>query len=775
MDYLYLIILCFLLLLCVSDLFVGISNDAVNFLSGAIGSRIATFKTIMMVASCGVLLGATFSGGMMTIARTGVYNPEMYSFHELMLVMFSVVITEVLLLNFFNAFGLPTSTTVSIVFALMGGGVSMATLKILGMDGVSISTLSNYINTDKALVMIFGIISSVPIAFVTGTIVQYLARLLFTFNYQRLYRKFGAIYGGLSMTAICYFLIFKGASGSSLITPTMLEWINTHTQSMMLGIFVGLTVLFQILIMTTKFNVFKVVILGGTFALAFSFAGNDLVNFIGVPLAALDSYSIFQSSGLPAQELMMSGLHEAAPTHTGFLLGAGTVMVLTLWFSKKAMHVVQTTINLSSSDRGDHEQFGSSLPGRLIVRYSIRASEFIQSVIPESVSKVLDSRMTKPKKKRDEVVLPFDAVRASINLVISSILIASATALTLPLSTTYVTFMVAMGTSFADGAWDRESAVYRISGVLTVISGWFFTAAIAFTFCGLLVTLNYYGQAFSILGLVALTVFVFVKVNILSQDKQEDEITLTHVDRFVIRNMLNRSIYSNFGTSLQLFERAFNHFFSDDESGLKRVKLDALDHYNQIVRTRSEYYNMARQDTHIDRDACHFYYRVFTNMKEVGRSEETIIRMMHDHVANRHRIYHGQLQQDLYGLLDSLKRIQSILLDYERLDYWDAEKLARRISQTQEMINQMQNTLLFKISDDDLSLRGSELYLSILQATREMTNRYNIIFLMQQQLNVQCDRELQLKQEEQNQQSDPTPMTPAQKNQNNILRRLFKH
>ncbi|MBR5458360.1 MAG: inorganic phosphate transporter, partial [Burkholderiaceae bacterium] len=291
MEYFYLLILVFLLLLACSDLFVGVSNDAVNFLSGALGSRVASFKTVMIIASLGVLFGATFSGGMMTIARTGVYNPEMYSFENLMIVFFAVVITEVTLLNLFNKFGLPTSTTVSIVFALMGGGVSMAVWHLLSTDE-SLLTIGQYVNTTRASILIFGIICSVPIAFVGGTIIQYLCRLIFTFNYQRLYRYYGALFGSFSVSAIAYFLLFKGAKGSALVTPEVLHFLNTYTFELMLSIFVGFLVAFQLAIMVFNFNVFRVVILAGTFALAFSFAGNDLVNFIGVPLAALDSWSI---------------------------------------------------------------------------------------------------------------------------------------------------------------------------------------------------------------------------------------------------------------------------------------------------------------------------------------------------------------------------------------------------------------------------------------------------------------------------------------------------
>ena len=769
MEYFYLLILVFLLLLACSDLFVGVSNDAVNFLSGALGSRVASFKTVMIIASLGVLFGATFSGGMMTIARTGVYNPEMYSFENLMIVFFAVVITEVTLLNLFNKFGLPTSTTVSIVFALMGGGVSMAVLHLLSTDE-SLLTIGQYVNTTRASVLIFGIICSVPIAFVGGTIIQYLCRLIFTFNYQRLYRYYGALFGSFSVSAIAYFLLFKGAKGSALVTPEVLHFLNTYTFELMLSIFVGFLVAFQLAIMVFNFNVFRVVILAGTFALAFSFAGNDLVNFIGVPLAALDSWSIFQSSGQSPADLMMSGLREVPKTNPLYLLAAGSIMVLTLWFSKKAMHVVRTTINLSASDRGDSEQFGSSLLGRLVVRHTIALNEFVQSVLPNGMKKVLESRFEALPVKKDEVQLPFDAVRASVNLVVSSILIASATALTLPLSTTYVTFMVAMGTSFADGAWDRESAVYRVSGVLTVIGGWFITALAAFTTCCLMVTICYFGQLPAVIIVMAVTVYFLVKENFFSHDIEEKKAVEASTDPFVIRHRLNASIERIFGRSIHVFEETLDHFFDGNLKGLKKAKAHALEAYDEVMKTRHQYYTMARQEEGVNQDVCHYYYRALTNMKEVSLSLETIVRMIHDHVANSHRIYKGQLQQDLYSLVSSLKSIEEVLTFYKNEGLMDVQRLDRRMHRTHETIDQMQSNLISRIGEEKLSLRSTELYLSILQLVREMLNRYNIVFLMQKELNDQCNRALV-----ENEQKTAEDDTFQSVTNNGLLSRLFKH
>ena len=470
MEQYYLALLAFLAVIAVIDLFVGVSNDAVNFLNSALGCRIAKFRTTMWVASIGVMLGATFSSGMMEIARSGVFHPQMFSFAEIMVVFFAVMVADVLLLDAFNSLGLPTSTTVSIVFELLGSAIAAAAYKLLS-TGASLLEVADYINNSKALAIISGILISVAVAFVAGAVVQYVARLIFSFKFEGVYRKVGAVYGGLSITAIIYFLVMKGAKGASFMRPEWIDWINANTQVILAVLFVGFSILFQILMNVFKVNIFKVIILAGTFSLAFAFAGNDLVNFVGVPLAAWESWKEWTASGSDVSGFMMGGLLNPSTAPTFFLLASGLVMVLTLWFSKKAHRVIQTSINLSSSHSGEQEQFGASLPGRMIVRASMSAGRIINQIMPLPLKRGLANRFEPAPTKPGEVPLPFDYVRASINLVLSAILIASATSLKLPLSTTYVTFMVAMGSSFADGAWDRETAVYRISGVLTVISG----------------------------------------------------------------------------------------------------------------------------------------------------------------------------------------------------------------------------------------------------------------------------------------------------------------
>ena len=550
----YLVVLGFLAVLACFDLFVGVSNDAVNFLNSALGCRISSFRTTMWVASLGVLLGATFSSGMMEIARSGVFHPQMFTFSEIMVIFFAVMVADVLLLDAFNSLGLPTSTTVSIVFELLGSALAAALYKIYISSG-SFAAVADYINTAKSLTIISGILISVVVAFVSGAVVQYIARLIFTFHFEKMYRRIGGIYGGFAITAIFYFLVMKGAKGASFMRPEWISWIDANTLAILLVLFVGLSLLFQALILLCNVNVFRIIILSGTFSLAFAFAGNDLVNFVGVPLAAWDAVRDFMANGSDPSTFMMESLSKGSTAPTIFLLLSGLIMVATLWFSKKAHRVVQTSLNLSSSQSGEHEQFGSSVPGRMIVRSSMTLGRIVRQILPMRLQVSLRSRFKPRKLKRDEPVLPFDYVRASINLVLSSILIASATSLKLPLSTTYVTFMVAMGSSFADGAWDRETAVYRISGVLTVISGWFLTAITALTIAGLTCYLVMLGGDYMACALMLFALTLLIRSNFFSSGKQKDTpLIFQGDDHESVRNAINTTVGPHLSRTVDLFE-----------------------------------------------------------------------------------------------------------------------------------------------------------------------------------------------------------------------------
>src|SRR5690554_2105364 len=478
MDSIYLIIVMILLGLAVLDLVVGVSNDAVNFLNSSIGSKVAPLWAIFTVASIGVLIGALFSSGMMEIARSGVFYPEKFTFPAIMILLLAVMLTDVILLDLFNTFGLPTSTTVSLVFELLGAAVAVALFTVWASG--SGENLGEYINSGKALAIIGGIFISIAVAFIMGSLIMYLSRLIFSFNYRKPFKYLGALWGGIALTAITYFAIFKGLSGSVLVTEDFLFYLEHNMGTALLYTFVGWTALMALLQHLFRVNILRIIVLAGTAALAMAFAGNDLVNFIGVFMAGFDSFKIAQgiaAAGGDVEGLYMGMLSEPVVANIGWLLGAGVIMVLALWFSKKSRSVTETEVNLSRKGEGI-ERFSSSPLSRSIVRNSLNMSKSIHKFTPEPVRKFIDKRFTPVALENNA---SFDLIRASVNLTISALLISLGTSLKLPLSTTYVTFMVAMGASLADRAWGRESAVYRINGVLTVVAGWLLTALVAFT------------------------------------------------------------------------------------------------------------------------------------------------------------------------------------------------------------------------------------------------------------------------------------------------------
>ncbi len=746
MEQFVVVVLIFLALLAVFDLFVSVSNDAVNFLNSAIGSRVAPFKVVMLIASLGVLFEATFSSEMMEIARSGVFNPQMFTFNEVMVILFAVMVTDVLLLDAFNTLGLPTSTTVSIVFELLGGAVAVAAYKLLAQDG-SLLSIGEYINNEKALGIISGILISVVVAFAVGMVVQYVTRLIFTFNYQSMYNRLGAFFGGIALTAIFYFLVMKGAKGASFMRPEYLEWINGNTVKILMCAFISLSALFQCLIVLFRINIFKIVILSGTFSLAFAFAGNDLVNFVGVPLAALESYTQFSASGVAGDAFTMEGLRNAVHTPTLYLLFSGLVMVLALWFSKKAHRVVATSINLSSSTRGEEEQFGSSLPRRLVVRSALRFGRIVQQILPEGLFRAIDKRMEKPAQRKGEVPLPFDQVRASINLVVASILIAMATSLKLLLSTTYVTFMVAMGSSFADGAWDRESAVYRISGVLMVIGGWFITAICAFSTCALTATLVSLGGVFAVGGLMLLAAFLLFRSNFSKKITERSSFSLVTgelQDSVSIRTIVDTAVTKHVEDTLAIFKKGLSGLLAEDERVLREAQNEAASLFDDISHWRGEYYRMALrgEEGGLYTDARHYYYRIFTNMKEISHGLRSAVGMMESHLANKHSVYKGALRENLLSLAVALDTLPALLASYRYgKSKEDAEYAQRSNDAFQQSINRFQIELLRRIDEEHLSLRSSELYLNFLQFARQSANRYAIIGIVQRALDDLCAQE----------------------------------
>ena len=518
MDILFLGVVVFLFLLAVFHLSVGVSNDAVNFLTSAVGSRAASFKRIIIVAAVGILVGAVLSNGMMDVARHGMFHPENLSFYDVLAIFMAVMVTDIILLDIFNTLGMPTSTTVSLVFELLGATFVVALFKTA--EPGNMLDVGDFLNTERALSVIIGIFLSVAIAFVFGTVVQFLARILFTFEYKSRLKWKAGLFGGVATTAIVYFILFKGIKDMSVVTPDFKAWLDAHTWRVVGGCLVIFTLVAQLLYVC-KVNVLKVVVLLGTFSLAMAFAGNDLVNFIGVPLTSLDSFNDFAANGAgDAKGFMMNSLNGSANTPLYFLVGAGMIMVVSLATSKKARQVTKTTVGLSSQSQGD-EMFGSSRLGRSLVRVSLNAYSHAKAHTPEKVRRWISKRMDTSEMELEDGAA-FDLVRGAVNLMVASVLIALGTSLKLPLSTTFVTFMVAMGTSLADKAWGRESAVFRITGVISVIGGWFITAGVAFIGAGAVVSLMHLGGMPLMIAGGIVAIIVLIRSNIRFRKKNKE-------------------------------------------------------------------------------------------------------------------------------------------------------------------------------------------------------------------------------------------------------------
>ena len=642
METIYLGIIIFLFVLAVFDLMVGVSNDAVNFLNSAIGAKAASFKTIMIISAIGIFIGASLSNGMMDIARHGIYQPEHFYFEEIMCILLAVMLTDVVLLDVFNSMGMPTSTTVSMVFELLGGTFALALIKVYGDSSLELGDL---INTDKALSVIMAIFVSVAIAFFFGMLVQYIARVIFSFNYQNKMKYSIGLFGGIAATAIIYFMLIKGLKDSSFMTKENLAWVKDHTAQLVLTCFVFFTVLMQIL-HWLKINVFKIVVLLGTFALALAFAGNDLVNFIGVPLAGYSSFIDYTTNGAgyAPDSFLMTSLLGPASTPWYFLVGAGAIMVYALFTSKKAHAVIKTSVDLSRQDEGE-ETFGSTPIARTLVRISLNMSNSLSRIIPEGTKNWIDSRF-----RKDEAIIAdggaFDLVRASVNLVLAGLLIAVGTSLKLPLSTTYVTFMVAMGSSLADRAWGRDSAVFRITGVLSVIGGWFLTAGAAFTICFFVALIIHFGGTVAIVLLIGLAAFTLIRSQVLFKKKNlkgkenetfkeimrsTDSNQALNLMRVLTREELNKVLlYAE-----ENFDRTVNSFINENLRGLRKA-MGASKFEKQLLKQmkRTGTLAMCRLDNNTVLEKGLYYYQGNDFASELVYSIHRLCEPCLEHIDN---------------------------------------------------------------------------------------------------------------------------------------------
>lgn len=595
METIYFVIVAFLLMLAVFDLFVGVSNDAVNFLQSAIGAKVARFRTVLIVASAGVLIGAVMSAGMMDVARHGIMHPANYTFAEVMTIFLAVMVTDVVVLDIFNTLGMPTSTTVSLVFELLGATFILALFKMNADPSLMITDL---MNSSKALSVIIAIFVSVAIAFFFGTAVMWLSRLVFTFRYKKHLRYSIAIFGGIAFTALAYFIFIKGLGGSPFISDATKNWINDNTQMLLLAVFVASTILNEILYLL-RVNVFKIIVLLGTFALAMAFAGNDLVNFIGVPLAGLDSMQDFMANGNgDPNAFMMTSLMTSAKSPLIYLVLAGIIMIVAMATSKKAQNVVKTSVDLSRQDEGD-EMFGSSKVARSLVRAVQDMGNGLSKIMPSSSTKWIDSRFNKEEMELAQGAA-FDEVRAAVNLVLAAMLIIIGTNYKLPLSTTYVTFMVAMGTSLADKAWSRDSAVFRVTGVLSVIGGWFVTAGVAFAACALVCTMLHFG------GFVVMIAFMVLDIYLLwrsgqaykkksSEDKKDDifNLMMRTKDKDIVWDLLRKHV----GRTQSFVTRFTCDVFNKIVDGVSNERLKELKvSYREVNSERETLKKIRRQE-----------------------------------------------------------------------------------------------------------------------------------------------------------------------------------
>lgn len=729
MELLFFGIIIFLFLLAVFDLSVGVSNDAVNFLSSAVGSGAASFKRIIIVAAAGVFIGAAMSNGMMDVARHGIFRPENLSFYDVMAIFMAVMVTDVILLDVFNSLGMPTSTTVSLVFELLGATFVVALFKMAGPD--STLGMGELLNTEKALSVIIGIFLSVGIAFVFGTVVQFLARLIFTFEYKsRLKWKVG-LFGGLACTAIVYFMLLKGIKDLTIMTPELKAWINSHNAMILGCCFVGFTVLMQILYML-RVNVFKVVVLLGTFSLSMAFAGNDLVNFVGVPLTALASYNDYVANGGgDLHGYLMSSLNGPAQTPFYFLIGAGGIMVIALSTSAKARQVTQTTVGLSSKSQGD-EMFGSSRLGRAIVRGALNVHGWVSDHTPERIKTWIDRRMN-TSVSQEEDGAAFDLVRGSVNLMLAAILIAFGTSLKLPLSTTFVTFMVAMGTSLADKAWGRESAVFRVTGVISVIGGWFITAGIAFVGAGMVLCLMHLGGVPVMIAGAVIAILILIRSNARFR-KKKAEVENDSLFRTILNTEKPSEVWDLLNVYINEKQKMFLKFvagcfrdvtqgFMDDNSRLLSRSEKALVNEKGVLKSQRRKLTLClRQvspETAIEKRT---WFHLSNNMAmSMTYSLRHINEVCKEHVDNNFRPLPAQLREPLSGVCDD---ITQILLDAEGVVDCDnpeaIDALRERCSAVKDRLSYMTRDVYDLLQKGDVeNMTVTYVYLNVLQETQE--------------------------------------------------------
>ncbi len=725
--------------LAISDLIVGVSNDAANFLNSSLGSRVAPRRFILLVASLGILAGVTFSSGMMEVARKGIFHPKYFTMPELMVIFLAVMLTDIILLDLYNTYSLPTSTTVSIVFELLGAAVAVSLLK-LHQAGSGYEAVFDYINTSKALTIVMGILLSVIVAFGVGAVVQYLSRILLTFDYEHRLRKYGAIWAGVALASITYFILIKGAKGSSFLTAEALAWIQSNTIPILLVTCVVSAVFLQILLSFTRVHILKVVVLVGTFALAMAFAANDLVNFIGVPLAGFSAYTV--ASGSPDMVTQtMEALSQPSRANTLFLLLAGGVMVTTLWFSRKARSVSGTELSLGRQDEG-HERFESTLLSRSIVRVVAGVLHTSSRLVPAGLRDAVDRRFQRTGPvaiaETDDNAPSFDLVRAAVNLMVASALIAWATSMKLPLSTTYVTFMVSMGTSLADQAWGRDSAVFRVTGVLTVVGGWFFTAMSAFSVAAIFATAIFFGGAPVVLGLLGLVIFLIVRTHLIHRTRRKEE---DHLEVFNLRKITDASsavdvTFEHSGIFLRevgnALELGLDGLVQEDRQKLRAAATGQrrIQQWSNIIV--ANIFKVMRLLHQQEVESTQRYAHTISALQEITESARDIVMRGKVHVANNHAglldDQVAELREVQIRVIAVIQKAATILLEKKRLDLWE---MGKSLEELKKLTHEYDRNQVARIQDDTSKTRLSILFYAFMWDSRkiaEQTDRLLQIF-----------------------------------------------
>ena len=735
MEYFYFAIICVLFIFAIIDLNVGVSNDAVNFLNSAVGAKAASLKTILFIAAIGIFIGASTSSGMMDIARHGMFQPEHFYFRQLMCVFLAVTVTDVVLLDIFNSLGMPTSTTVSMVFELLGASFAISLIKINSGEALEgVSSMGDLLNTGKALEVIAGIFLSVAIAFFFGIVVQWISRLIFTYNYKKGLTKKIGVFGGVAVTSILYFMLFKGMKNAAFMTPDVKAYLNENTLMLLGVIFVVSTILMQFL-HALKVNVFKVIILIGTFALAMAFAGNDLVNFIGVTMAALDSVIHFAEvavpAGISADEYMMGFLNEPAQTSIWFLIGAGAIMVYALCTSKKAHEVLNTSINLSRQDEGD-EMFGSSSMARKLVRAGMGFITSINKISPKSLKRWVAKRFNQEEATLDDGAA-FDLVRASVNLVLAGLLIALGTSLKLPLSTTYVTFMVGMGSSLADHAWGRESAVFRITGVISVIGGWFLTAGAAFILAGIVSSIMYFGGPVAMVIMAGLALFLLIRSHISYKNKKNEDVRDVKLD-IVLNSQDADEVWTalsghtadtlchTLDYAADTYDGVIRAFAREDVRKLRTALTKIVEEKAWLKKMRRhETLGFRRIDKGLAFEKNTWYYLSSNNAQQILNTLTRITNPMKEHTDNNFRPLSPQYLEEFAPYQKRWVAVFRGISEVIRTgDFSEAEKLSAEGKWLKKEISNLRRVQTHRLQEDADNIKVAFVYLNLIQESHEL-------------------------------------------------------